>query len=208
MLDPALHIVDADPPAPHRRETCARPSRQEAEAAVRTLIRWAGDHPAREGLADTPARVIRAYEEWFGGYALDPTEILRRTFERSGYEDTVLLRDIPVRSVCEHHMAPIRGVAHVAYLPGERVVGISKLARLVDAYARRLQIQERLTIEIATTLDRVLQPRGVAVVIQATHECIASRGIDMQGVSMVTRHLTGLFENDPYRREILAALTT
>lgn len=207
MLDPALHIVDTDPPVRDRRELCARPSRQEAEAAVRTLIRWAGDQPAREGLADTPARVIRAYEEWFGGYALDPTEILRRTFERSGYEDTVLLRDIPVRSVCEHHMAPIRGVAHVAYLPGERVVGISKLARLVDAYARRLQIQERLTIEIATTLDRVLQPRGVAVVIQATHECIASRGIDMQGVSMVTRHLTGLFAQEPHRREILATLT-
>lgn len=183
-----------------------RPSRLEAEAAVRTLIRWAGDRPAREGLADTPARVVRAYEEWFGGYALDPDAILGRTFDGAGYDDIVLLRDIPVRSTCEHHMAPIRGVAHVAYLPGRRVVGISKLARLVDAYARRLQIQERMTIEIAETLDRVLQPRGVAVVIKATHDCISSRGIGMHGVGMVTRRLTGEFERDPWRRDLLDAL--
>ena len=185
-----------------------RPSRQEAEAAVRTLIRWAGDEPAREGLLATPARVVRAYEEWFGGYRLDPEHLLSRTFdEAGGYDDIVVLRDIPVQSVCEHHMAAIRGTAHVAYLPGKRIVGISKLARLVDAYGRRLQIQERLTAEIADTLDRVLQPRGVAVVIQATHECIASRGARLHGVSMVTRRLLGQFEQEPHRREILATLS-
>lgn len=207
MLDARLQIVEATPAtATPDTADSVRPTRQQAEAAVRTLIRWAGDRPGREGLADTPARVVRAYEEWFGGYALDPEAILGRTFDRAGYDDIVLLRDIPVRSVCEHHMAPIRGVAHVAYLPGERVVGISKLARLVDAYARRLQIQERLTAEIADTLQRVLQPRGVAVVVQATHECIASRGIGMQGVAMVTRRLLGAFEQEPARREILALL--
>ena len=183
-----------------------RPSREQAEAAVRTLIRWAGDQPSREGLLDTPARVVRAYEEWFGGYELDAQQILGRTFEPADYGDLVVLRDIPLQSVCEHHMAPIRGVAHVAYLPGDRVVGISKLARLVDAYARRLQIQERLTVEIADAVAQVLRPRGVAVVIQATHACIASRGIGMHGVSMVTRRLRGLFEQEPWRREILATL--
>jgi GTP cyclohydrolase I len=183
-----------------------RPSRVEAEAAVRTLIRWAGDRPERAGLQDTPARVVRAYEAWFGGYALDPDKILGRSFDGAGYDDIVLLRNIPLHSTCEHHLAPIRGVAHVAYLPRERVVGISKLARLVDAFARRLQIQERLTTEIADTLDRVLQPRGVAVVISATHECISSRGIGMQGVAMVTRRLTGQFEREPWRRDILDAL--
>ncbi|MDN5781052.1 MAG: GTP cyclohydrolase I [Luteimonas sp.] len=184
----------------------SRPSRQEAEAAVRTLIRWAGDRPEREGLHDTPARVVRAYEEWFGGYTLDPDTILDRSFDGAGYDDIVLLRDIPLRSTCEHHMAPIRGVAHVTYLPGKRVVGISKLARLVDAYARRLQIQERMTTEIADALERALQPRGVAVVIRASHECISSRGIGMHGVAMVTRRLTGLFEREPWRRDILDML--
>lgn len=185
-----------------------RPSRAKAEEAVRTLLEWAGDDPSREGLLATPARVVRAYEEWFGGYRLDPQTILSRTFDDvGGYQDMVLLRDIPVQSVCEHHMAAIRGVAHVAYLPATRVVGISKLARLVDAFARRLQIQERLTSEIATTLADVLQPRGVAVMIQARHECISSRGIAMHGVSMVTRRLLGLFEQEPHRREILAALS-
>jgi GTP cyclohydrolase I len=206
MLDSLAHASDS---ATVRQDTAPetiRPSRAEAEAAVRTLIRWAGDQPEREGLQDTPARVARAYQEWFGGYALDPERILGRTFDRAGYGDIVLLRDIPLQSVCEHHMAPIRGVAHVAYLPGQRVVGISKLARLVDAYARRLQIQERLTADIADTLQRVLQPRGVAVVIRATHACIASRGIGMQGVAMVTRHLLGQFEQEPLRREILAML--
>ena len=206
MLDARLHVVEA-PSSPPATTEDARPSRQEAEAAVRTLIRWAGDSPAREGLRETPARVVRAYEEWFGGYTLDPADLLGRTFSRDGYDDIVLLRDIPVRSVCEHHMAAIRGVAHVAYLPGERVVGISKLARLVDAYARRLQIQERLTAEIADTLANVLQPRGVAVVIQASHECMTSRGVGTPGVGMVTRRLLGQFEQEPYRRDILAALS-
>jgi GTP cyclohydrolase I len=206
MLDPRTLSADPASARTDNNATDARPSRREAEAAVRTLIRWAGDTPSREGLHDTPARVVRAYEEWFGGYALDPERILGRTFDRAGYDDIVLLRDIPLRSVCEHHMAPIRGVAHVAYLPRERVVGISKLARLVDAYARRLQIQERLTAEIADTLQRVLQPRGVAVVVRAAHESITSRGIGMHGVAMATRRLLGEFERDPLRGEIMAML--
>lgn len=207
MLEVDLRTVDRLPSHPHAESASHCPTRYEAEAAVRTLIRWAGDDPAREGLLATPARVVRAYEEWFGGYRLDPAHILERTFEETGgYDDLVLLRDIPLQSVCEHHMAAIRGVAHVAYLPGARVVGISKLTRLVDAYGRRLQIQERLTAEIADTLQRVLQPRGVAVVIQATHECISSRGARLHGVSMVTRRLLGQFEQEPHRRDILAAL--
>ncbi|ODU40482.1 MAG: GTP cyclohydrolase I FolE [Lysobacteraceae bacterium SCN 69-48] len=184
-----------------------RPSRAEAEAAVRTLIRWAGDDPLRAGLHDTPARVARAYEEWCGGYAQDPARILGRRFERSGYDDIVLLRDIPLHSTCEHHMAPISGVAHVAYLPGEHVVGLSKLARLVDAYARRLQIQERLTVEIADALQRELQPRGVAVAIRASHACMTSRGVHVHGSAMLTRRLLGAFEREPWRSDILAALS-
>ena len=207
MLDAQLHATENTVLGQVAAITAGlRPTRAEAEAAVKTLIRWAGDQPGREGLQDTPARVVRAYQEWFAGYALDPARILGKTFDHAGYDDIVLLRDIPLRSVCEHHMAPIHGVAHVAYLPGARVVGISKLARLVDAYARRLQIQERLTAEIADTLQQALQPRGVAVVIRATHECIASRGIGMQGVAMVTRRLLGQFEHEPLRSDILAAL--
>ena len=206
MLDPRTHAIETVSARSDAGTDNARPSRSEAEAAVRTLIRWAGDQPSREGLHDTPARVVRAYEEWFGGYALDPERILGRTFDGDGYDDIVLLRDIPLRSVCEHHMAPIRGVAHVAYLPRERVVGISKLARLVDAHARRLQIQERLTADIADTLQRVLQPRGVAVVVRAAHECISSRGIGMHGVGMVTRRLLGEFAREPLRGEIMAML--
>ncbi len=207
MLDSPLQPADSHASTHELRELCLRPTRQEAESAVRTLIRWAGDSPGREGLMETPARVVRAYEEWFGGYRLDPEAILSRTFgEAGGYDDAVILRDIPLRSVCEHHMAAIRGVVHVAYLPGLRVVGISKLARLVDAYGRRLQIQERLTTEIADTLQRVLRPRGVAVVIRASHECISSRGARMHGVSMVTRRLLGDFEQEPHRGEILEAL--
>lgn len=206
MLDPRTLPADASATRTQDNSVEPRPSRGDAEAAVRTLIRWAGDRPAREGLEDTPARVVRAYEEWFGGYALEPERILGRTFDSAGYDDIVLLRDIPLRSVCEHHMAPIRGVAHVAYLPRERVVGISKLARLVDAYARRLQIQERMTAEIADTLQRALQPRGVAVVVRAAHECISSRGIGMHGVAMATRRLLGEFERDPLRGEIMAML--
>jgi GTP cyclohydrolase I len=208
MFDTILPLPsDRSAPAPSAERAAPRPSRAEAEAAVRTLIGWAGDSPAREGLRDTPARVLRAYEEWFGGYAVDPLQLLARDFDGAGYDDLVLLRDIPLRSVCEHHMAPIRGVAHVAYLPGARVVGISKLARLVDAYARRLQIQERLTGEIADALQQALQPRGVAVVLRATHDCIASRGIGLHGVNLVTRRLLGEFNREPWRSDILAALT-
>jgi GTP cyclohydrolase I len=185
----------------------APPTRAEAEQAVRTLIRWAGDDPQREGLKATPARVVRAYEEWFGGYGQDPEALLTRTFgESGGYQDMVLLKDIPVMSFCEHHMAAIRGVAHVAYLPAQRVVGISKLARLVEAYSRRLQIQERLTTDIAGALQRALRPRGVDVVIQATHDCMTSRGVGTPGVAMVTKHLLGAFEAAPLRGDFLSAV--
>lgn len=208
MLDPAASPDKRSPLSAVPAADDLRPSRQEAEAAVRTLIRWGGDDPKREGLRATPARVVRAYEEWLGGYRLEPEHLLSCTFDEfGGYDDIVLLRDIPVRSLCEHHMAPIRGVAHVAYLPARRVVGISKLGRLVDAYSRRLQIQERLTAEIADTLDRVLHPRGVAVVIEATHACMTTRGLHQQGVSMVTRRLRGQFEHEPGRREVLALLS-
>ena len=204
--DPAISPPVAAVPA---RITAApaRPSRAEAEAAVRTLIRWAGDEPSREGLLATPARVARAYEEWFCGYRQDPASLLARTFEEvGGYDDLVMLRDIPLQSTCEHHMAAIRGVVHIAYLPNRRVVGISKLARLVEAFGRRLQIQERLTVEFADTLAQVLQPRGVAVIVQASHECLSSRGVRLHGVSMLTRRLLGEFAQEPQRREILAAL--
>lgn len=202
-FEPASHAAcDATAQLPWRR-----PTRAEAEAAVRTLIGWAGDDPRREGLLDTPARVARAYEEWFAGYAQEPAEILERTFgEVAGYDELVLLRDIPIESVCEHHVAAIRGVAHVVYLPSERVVGISKLARLVDAFGRRLQIQERLTAEVAEALEQTLRPRGVAVVIEATHECMSSRGVRKHGASLVTRRFTGVFEEPERRREVLAAL--
>lgn len=183
-----------------------QPTRAEAEAAVRTLIRWAGDDPTREGLRDTPARVVKAYGEWFAGYRRDPGRLLGRRFAASGYDDLVLLRDIPVQSVCEHHMAAIQGVAHVAYLPGNEVVGISKLARLVDAYARRLQIQERLTAEIADTLQRELAPRGVAVVIRASHGCMTTRGVHTHGTGMVTRRLLGECLKEPFRSDILKEL--
>lgn len=184
-----------------------RPSRQEAEAAVKTLIRWAGDDPGREGLRDTPARVTRAYGEWFGGYDQNPAQVLERTFEEvAGYNDIVLLRDIPLTSTCEHHMAAIRGLVHIAYLPSERVVGLSKLARLAEAFARRLQVQERLTAEIADTLDLVLKPRGVAVLIEASHDCMSSRGVRKHGGAMVTRRLLGAFQNQPWRQEVLNLL--
>jgi GTP cyclohydrolase IA len=185
-----------------------RPSRGEAEQAVRTLIRWAGEHPEREGLLDTPRRVVRAYEEWFEGYDQDPVEILQRTFEEvGGYDEIVVLRDIPFQSCCEHHMAAIQGTVHVGYLPRSRVVGISKLARVVDAYARRLQVQERLTAQIADTIDEVLKPRGVAVVVKATHACMSTRGVRKHGVSMVTSRMLGAFREDPAtRQEFLTAI--
>jgi GTP cyclohydrolase IA len=185
-----------------------RPSRVLAEEAVRTLIRWAGDDPDREGLADTPTRVVRAYEEWFAGYNHDPEQILERCFEEiAGYDEIVLLRDIRFDSHCEHHMAPITGRAHIGYLPDRRVVGISKIARLVRAYANRLQIQERMTAEIAQALDRVLKPRGVAVVIEATHGCMTTRGVHACGVSMVTSRMLGVFRDRPEtRHEFLSSL--
>ena len=194
-----------------KRETVAasalRPSREDAEDAVRTLIRWAGDDPGREGLAETPARVVRAFSDWFSGYAQDPAEYLRRTFEEVGYDEIVVLKGITFESHCEHHMAPIIGEVHVGYLPHKRVVGISKLARLVDAYSRRLQIQERLTAEIADTLQEVLQPRGVAVLIESSHECMTTRGVHKRGVSMVTSRMLGAFRDNPAtRREFFAAI--
>ena len=186
----------------------ARPSRAEAEAAVRTLIRWAGDDPAREGLIDTPARIVRAYEEWFKGYGENAGTILERTFsETGGYGEMVLLRDIPFTSHCEHHMAPIAGRAHVAYIPRNALVGLSKLARLVDAYARRLQTQERLTAEIADALDATVSPVGVAVMIEASHGCMTTRGVHKHDAAMVTTHMTGAFRDRPaQRRAFLAAL--
>jgi GTP cyclohydrolase I len=185
-----------------------RPSREEAETAVRTLLRWAGDDPSREGLVDTPARVARAYEEFFSGYQIDPVALLERTFEETdGYDEIVLLRDIRLESHCEHHMVPIVGRAHVAYLPHHRVVGISKLARVVDAYARRLQIQEKLTAQIANTIQQVLEPRGVAVVIEAAHQCMTTRGVHKPGVTMVTSRMLGAFrDNAATRRELLAMI--
>jgi GTP cyclohydrolase I len=178
------------------------PSRLEVEAAVRTIIRWSGDDPDREGLIDTPARVVRAYEEWFSGYKEDPRHFLERCFEEvAGYDELVLLRDIRFESHCEHHMAPIIGRAHIGYLPDHRVVGISKLARLVEAFARRLQIQERLTAEIAQCIEQVLKPRGVAVVIEATHECMTTRGVHNCGVSMVTSRMLGAFRDSPETRQ-------
>jgi len=187
-----------------------RPSRTEAEDAVRTLLRWAGDDPAREGLRDTPGRVVRSYEEFFSGYNEDPLEILKRTFEEvEGYDEMVILRDIRFESHCEHHMAPIIGKAHVGYLPKRRVVGISKLARIVEIYARRLQIQEKLTAQIANTLQDVLEPKGVAVVVDAAHQCMTTRGIHKPGVTMVTSRMLGLFRTNPStRREFLAMIGT
>jgi GTP cyclohydrolase IA len=182
-----------------------RPSREMAEEAVRTLIRWAGDDPDREGLAGTPDRVVRSYEEFFAGYDVDPRDILQRTFEETGgYDEMVVLRDIELQSHCEHHMVPIIGRAHVAYLPDRRVVGISKLARVVEAYARRLQIQEKMTAQIANTIEGVLRPRGVAVVVEATHHCMTTRGVRKAGVTMVTSRMIGAFRDDgETRREFL-----
>jgi GTP cyclohydrolase I len=183
-------------------------TREEAEAAVRTLIRWAGDDPDREGLRATPGRVARAYEEWFAGYKDHPRDYLKRTFEETGgYDEVVVLRDIRFESHCEHHMAPIIGRVHIGYLPRNRVVGISKLARLVEVYAKRLQIQEKMTAEIATCLDEVLKPYGVAVVTEATHQCMTTRGVHKTGVSMVTSRMLGVFrDHAETRHEFLSAI--
>ena len=183
-----------------------RPTRAEAEAAVRTLLRWTGDDPDREGLLGTPERVVRAYEEWFAGYNEDPVSILERTFEETeGYDEMVVLRDIRFESYCEHHVAPIIGVAHCAYLPDRRVVGISKIARVIELYAKRLQIQEKMTAQIANAIQDVLRPRGVAVVVDATHQCMTTRGVRKPGVSMITSQMLGAFRDDPaVRAEFLS----
>src|SRR4030081_3529276 len=185
------HKHKTNPDAPQSSGP-GRPSRYEAEAAVRTLVRWSGDDPDREGLIGTPARVVRAYEEWFAGYFEDPREYLKRTFEQvGGYDEIVLLRNVRLESHCEHHMARIMGRAHIGYLPRDRVVGISKLARLVDVYAKRLQVQEKMTAEIATCIDNVLKPYGVAVVVEGVHECMTTRGIHKSDVSMGTSRMLG-----------------
>lgn len=185
-----------------------RPSMAEAEAAVRTLIRWAGDNPDREGLIGTPNRVVRSYQEFFAGYTEDPVEMLQRTFEETdGYDEMVLLKDIRLESHCEHHMVPIIGKAHIAYLPGSRVVGISKLARVMEIYAKRLQIQEKLTAQVANTIFEVLQPRGIAVVVEAAHQCMTTRGVKKSGVTMVTSRMLGAFRsNTDLRNEFLAMI--
>ena len=176
-------------------------SRDQAEDAVRTLLRWAGEDPAREGLLDTPKRVVRAYRDWFSGYTLDPDDYLQRTFEEvAGYDELIVLRDIHFESHCEHHMAPIIGRVHVGYLPDGKVVGISKLARVVDAYARRFQVQEKMTAQIAGCIERVLQPRGVGVVIEGAHECMTTRGVHKRGVSMITSKMLGTFREDARTR--------
>ena len=184
------------------------PARDEVEAAVRTLIRWAGDDPAREGLRETPRRVVDSFREFFAGYEADPADVLRRTFEETdGYDEMVLLRDIRFESHCEHHLAPIIGRAHVGYLPHRRVVGISKLARIVDIYARRLQIQEKMTAQIANTISEILEPMGVAVVIEAAHQCMTTRGVHKPGVVMTTSRMLGAFREDQAtRREFLAMI--
>jgi GTP cyclohydrolase I len=192
---------------PSSRPTQARPTQAQAEEAVRTLIRWAGDDPEREGLLDTPARVARAYGEFFAGYAVDPRDILSRTFqETNGYDEMVVLKNIAFESHCEHHMVPFTGKAHVAYLPRSKVVGISKLARLVDAYARRLQIQEKMTAQIAGALNEVLQPKGVGVVIEATHQCMTSRGVRKNDAIMQTSHMLGAFREDARTRQEFLSL--
>jgi GTP cyclohydrolase I len=203
---PSSHAAQVDKDT--RAQARARPTREEAEQAVQTLIRWAGDDPRREGLLGTPQRVINAFESFFSGYDQDPVELLQRTFEEiDGYDEMVLLRDIRFESHCEHHMLPIIGRAHIAYLPRKRVVGISKLARVVETYARRLQIQEKMTAQIANSINDVLEPQGVAVVIEAEHQCMTTRGVHKPGVAMVTSQMLGRFRSDARsRREFLALI--
>ena len=185
-----------------------KPTREEAEEAVRTLISWAGDDPTREGLIETPKRVVKSYEEFYEGYSKDPEAILSKVFaEIEGYDEIVLVKDIPLHSHCEHHMVPIIGKAHVAYLPDQRVVGLSKLARVVDMYGKRLQTQETMTAQIADTIDRVLQPKGVAVVIDAEHQCMSSRGVNKHGSSTITSRMLGVFrDNQKSRMEFMLSL--
>jgi GTP cyclohydrolase I len=200
-------MATAKKPAIAKRKS-APPSRNEAEAAIETLLRWAGDNPNREGLRETPARVAKAFEEWFSGYKEDPETYLERTFEEvDGYDEMITLRDIRFVSHCEHHMAPIIGRAHVAYLPAKRVVGISKLARVVETYAKRLQVQEKMTAQIANSIQKVLRPKGVAVVIEASHQCMTTRGVHKPGVTMVTSTMLGDFrKNHLTRREFLSII--
>ena len=207
MNDDARRVV-AEVEENRARALAQRPTDEEAKEAVRTLIRWAGDDPDREGLLGTPDRVVRSYEEFFSGYSDDPIEVLGRTFEETaGYDELVVLTDIRLESHCEHHMVPIIGKAHVGYLPDRRVVGISKLARVVDLYARRLQIQEKLTVQIADTIQSVLQPQGVAVVIEAAHQCMTTRGVHKHDVTMTTSRMIGVFRDNPAtRREFLALI--
>ena len=195
-------------PASSGKSQIVRPSRQEAEAAIRTLLKWAGDDPSREGLRDTPERVARAFEDWFSGYNEDPEEFLSRTFEEvEGYDDMVVLKDIRFESHCEHHLAPIIGKVHIGYLPDNKVVGISKLARVVDTFARRLQVQETMNAQIAHCIQHVLEPKGVAVVIEATHQCMTTRGVHKPGVTMVTSTMSGGFRtNATTRREFLSVI--
>jgi len=194
-IDP-MALIEAD------AQPIERPTTAEAEDAVRTLLRWAGDDPSREGLLDTPGRVTRAYRQWFRGYEEDPVAMLQRTFEEvEGYDEMVVLRDIRFESYCEHHLAPIIGKAHVGYIPTDRVVGISKLARLTDAFAKRMQVQEKLTAQIANTLMTVLKPRGVAVVMEGEHHCMSTRGVHKHGVSMVTSTMLGSFREDHRTRK-------
>lgn len=187
----------------------SKPSKEEAMKAVETLIKWAGDDPKREGLIGTPERVVKSYNEFFAGYAKNPEEILQKTFsETEGYDEMIILRDICLESYCEHHMVPILGRAHIAYIPNNRVVGISKLARVTEAYAKRLQIQEKLTVQIANTINDVLQPKGVAVVIEANHQCMSTRGVHKAGAVMQTSHMIGLFRTDRRTRQEFIDLIT
>ena len=198
----AMHASAATGDDPNVKVVEQRPSREEAEAAVRTLISWAGDDPDREGLLETPARVLRSYDEMFNGYHNDPRVYLERIFEETdGYNDMVLLKNIRVESHCEHHMLPFIGRASVAYMPNNRVVGVSKLARVVDTFSKRLQIQEKMTAQIANSIQDVLQPKGVAVMVEAEHYCMTMRGVCKPGVSMVTKNLTGCFKEDPELRK-------
>jgi len=203
-----MTVVPKKPSSAVEDSTSVRPSREEAERAVRTLILWAGDDPDREGLEQTPERVVRSYEEFYAGYHQDPEEILRTTFEETeGYDEMVVLKDIAFESHCEHHMVPVIGRAYVAYLPSKRVVGISKLVRVVEAYAKRLQIQEKMTAQIANAINAVLKPKGVAVVVEAEHQCMTTRGVHKSGVAMVTSTMLGAFREDPStRREFLAII--
>ena len=207
-MDASVKKRSSSPPVLGRGPAVARPSREDAEAAVRTLIAWAGDDPAREGLKDTPKRVVNAYREFFKGYTQCPVEALAKTFDEvGGYDDIVMLRDIDVNSHCEHHMVPFVGKAHVAYFPNEAVVGISKLARVVEIYARRLQTQETMTAQIAATIDTALKPKGVAVMIEAVHQCMSLRGVQKPSVATITTQFTGIFKDDQAEQSRFMMLT-